>query len=106
MIYKSRFRMLVESQLELIENGEWERSLSFDAPASDNSMHVLSSFDGFSKQSDRESEISVTKPLKDESDLSSYISDETQEIPFDPLLSRDQVSDLREKVAATLDKQS
>ena len=106
MIYKSRFRMLVESQLELIENGEWERSLSFDAPASDNSMHVLSSFDGFSKQSDRESEISVTKPLKDESDLSSYISDETQEIPFDPLLSRDQVSVLREKVAATLDKQS
>lgn len=94
MIYKSRFRMLVESQLELIENEEWEQQLKID----DVSTASNSKYDWKQSQVAQEFAESENEPVVD-----TCVSDETQEIPFERF-NREQESGLREKIAATLDK--
>lgn len=105
MIYKSRFRMLVESQLELIEGGELEQQLKMDdLPTPKNSYDFKSSIPNIGKF---EPSFEPTNEVYEESSepaVNTYVSDETVEMPFVPFNS-DQVSGLREKVAAaTLDK--
>ena len=106
MIYKSRFRMLVESQLELIENGEWDEQMKLDDYAAlstsnrnSESSHTIPTIEKFEPKFEPATEdVPVHEPT-----VTTYVSDETQEMPFVPF-GHDQVSNLREKVAAALDK--